>query len=761
MSKISLLNRTGRYSFLATSILFKQHVERTCRLGLAVVLTLTAASSAPAVTPLQTFTPLTQLVSINSGGTDSGNGGSFGRLISADGRFVAFNSFASDLVPTGNSAIHNDNVFVRDLQARQTMLVSINVDGTGSGNNNSDALDRDAMSPDGRFVVFESYASDLVANDTNGHSDVFMRNLQTGITTLVSVNRLGTGSGNGGSFLPVISANGRFVAFVSYATDLVENETYHSGEVFVRDLQTGTTTLVTVNRLGTGTALSPLGFCTESFPCITSPPYISGDGRFVLFQSEVSDLVANDTNGTSDIFVRDLQAGTTSLVSINRFGTDSGNGGSFWDPIGSGNALSADGRYVTFESNASDLVSASDNNGVRQDVFVRDLQAGTTSLVSINRFGTGTGDSESKAPAISANGRFVAFFSEANDLVANDPERVLLPNGDVFVRDLQVGTTTLVSINRFGTSSGNNGPSLASAAAPAISADGRFVAFMDNARDLVSNDTNGIADVFVRDLQTGTTTLMSVNRTGMNGGNGGSAINDPPTPVISADGRFVAFDSFASDLVANDTNGTLDVFVRPVVAAPDSTPPLITPHIAGTLGSNGWYRSNVTVSWTVVDPESGIASSSGCTATTLTADTPGTTLTCSATNGARLSMSVPVVVKIDKTPPVISGLPAPVCTLWPPNHKMVQVATVTAGDGGSGLVSFNVSGRSNEASVPGEVDVAITGTVLQSRVVQLREERSGTGTGRIYTLTAIAGDQAGNTTTSTATCTVPHDQGKK
>ena len=136
----------------------------------------------------------------------------------------------------------------------------------------------------------------------------------------MSVNRFGTGSGNSGSVRPVISADGRFVAFDSAASDLVANDTNGiTNDVFVRDLQLGTTTLVSVNRFGTGSGNSVTRIA----------PVISADGRFVAFGSAASDLVANDTNGTTyDVFVRDLQLGTTTLVSINRFGTGSGNGSS-------------------------------------------------------------------------------------------------------------------------------------------------------------------------------------------------------------------------------------------------------------------------------------------------------------------------------------------------------------------------------------------------------------------------------------------------
>jgi hypothetical protein len=464
-------------------------------------------------------------VSVNRARTRSGNDYSGFSVISANGRFVAFESVASDLVENNNDTNGNSDVFVRDLKTGATTLVSVNSAGTGTGNHESLVWD---ISVDGRFVAFQSDASDLVANDTNGSmSDVFVRDLKTGTTILVSVNRAGTASGNFSSRQPAMSADGRFVAFASFASDLVANDTNGTENIFVRDLRTGTTALVSVNSTGTDTG------DMSSFN-----PAISADGRFVAFESDASDLVANDTNGTADAFVRDRKTGTTTLVSVNSAGTGSGNRESFvWD-------ISADGRFVAFTSFASDLVTNDTND--TGDVFVRDLKTGTTTLASVNRAGTGSGNEESLDLAISANGRFVTFVSLASDLVANDT------NGgfDVFVHDLKTGTTTLVSVNGAGAGSGFSFN-------PVISADGRFVAFTSPVGDLVGNDTNGTFDVFVRDLKTRTTTLVSVNSAGTDGGNGLSG-----SPAISADGSCVAFTSSASDLVPNDTNGTLDIFAR-------------------------------------------------------------------------------------------------------------------------------------------------------------------------------------------------------
>ena len=178
--------------------------------------------------------------------------------------------------------------------------------------------------------------------------------------------------------------------------------------------------------------------------------------------------------------------------------------------------------------------------------------APTTTLVSINSAGTGSGNDLSFAHTLSADGQVVAFISSASDLVANDTNEEAV---DIFVRDLKRGTTTLASINSTGTGSGND-----ASFEHTLSADGRIVAFGSSASDLVANDTNGAADVFVRDLKRGTTTLASINSAGTGSGNG-----DSFTSRLSADGQVVAIESSASDLVANDTNEEVqDIFVRPI-----------------------------------------------------------------------------------------------------------------------------------------------------------------------------------------------------
>jgi hypothetical protein len=207
----------------------------------------------------------------------------------------------------------------------------------------------------------------------------------------------------------------------------------------------------------------------------------------------------------------------------------------------------------------------------------------------------------------------------------------------------------------------------------------------------------------------------------------------------------------------NNENDTLLLVYR-LTITPDFTAPTIVPQVTGTVGSNGWYTTAVVVSWTLSDPQSGISSSAGCGVTTLSADTAAATVTCPAVNGAGLSTTGAVTVRIDKTPPVISGLPGS-CSLWPANHKLVPVASVSAADALSGLATGSLSAvaSSNEPGGADGPDIVIS-AIANGIDIELRSERLGNGTGRIYSLRATAMDLAGNSGTANATCIVPHDQ---
>jgi Tol biopolymer transport system component len=409
---------------------------------------------------------------------------------------------------------------------------------------------------------------------------------------------------------PAISADDRWVAFAS-------GDTNGRTDVFVYDRQTATTTLASVGPGGVGGN----GFSDEAA--------ISADGRSVAFSSSASNLVAGDTNGSKDVFVRDRQAAATTRVSVGTGGTQ-GNNASY-SP-----AISADGRWVAFASSASNLV-AGDLNNV-DDVFVHDRQTGTTTPVSVGPAGA-QALSASRSPAISADGRWVAFDSGASNLVAGDT------NGadDVFVHDRQTGATTRVSV----------GPGGAQANAgsydAALSADGRWVAFVSYASNLVAGDTNGARDVFVHDQQTGATTHVSMGtylsispaisadgrwvafarerhfptqlnvwlhdrQTGETTVVAAGSLPRPfidlgpssGSPAISADGGWVAFVSMASDLVPDDTNDATDVFVygRDRGCAVTLAPTFASAPAAGATGGVSVLAS-AGCGWTAVSDDPG------------------------------------------------------------------------------------------------------------------------------------------------------------
>jgi Tol biopolymer transport system component len=388
-----------------------------------------------------------------------------------------------------------------------------------------------SVSADGRFVAFASNASNLVAGDTNDSTDVFVRDRQTNTTTLVSVSS-GGAHGNDASRDPSISANGRFVVFTSAATNLVPGDKNGSPDVFVRDLSTRTTERASVS----SKEAEAMGGSQAAG--------ISADGRIVAFTSSAPNLVAGDTNQGSDVYVRDRVAGTTVRVSVGAGGAPPN--GSSYEP-----QLSADGRLVVFTSSASNLV-AGDANG-KADVFLRDLVAGTTELVDVNSNGV-QADNEAQEPSISADGRFVAFGSVASNLAPGGAG-----NGAVFVRDRVSGLTT-----RIDNGSGGTAPD-AAGDVPRISADGQSIAFASWATNLIAGTSDACYDargkpvlcamLYVEDRLTGTTDRASVT--------GSGDLLTVPTgypPALSADGSVVAFSSASVGLDGRQQSA--DVYVR-------------------------------------------------------------------------------------------------------------------------------------------------------------------------------------------------------
>jgi Tol biopolymer transport system component len=445
--------------------------------------------------------------------------------VSTDGRYVAFESSATNLVAGDTNG--SRDVFVCDLQTRAMTLVSTTADGTLG---NADSTEP-AISPDGRYVAFTSEATNLVAGDANACDDIFVKDLASGAVTCVSTATSG-GQALGNSSEPSISTGGHYVVFTSSASNLVSSDTNLCDDVFRKDLTTGVTTRVSTDSAGAQ------GNGESNSAVITS------DGRYVAFASLASNFASGDLNAAGDIFVKDLSYGTTARVSTSSSGTAS-NDASVHPSI------SDDGQYVAFSSDATNLVT-SDTNLVR-DIFLKDRLSGATTRLSTSTTGVQATDA-SGAPAISGDGRYVAFRSDAANLVVDDMNN----DADIFLRDLVDGATTRVST----TSAGVEGDD--ESVHPALSGDGRYVVFSSEAANLAAGDINGFRDLFVKDRAAETVTLVSQRNISLTGPFGASGFST--APVLSDDGRYVAFTSTATNLVSDDTNNDSDVFVMDTLA---------------------------------------------------------------------------------------------------------------------------------------------------------------------------------------------------
>jgi len=403
--------------------------------------------------------------------------------------------------------------------AQTTERVSVSM----SGQEANGGSDTPSVSADGRFIAFSSLADNLVPGDANGVVDVFVHDRQSGQTERVSVSSEGA-EGVSDSATPSISADGRFIAFTSSAANLIPDDTNNTLDVFVHDRQAGLTERISVSA----------GAVQGNNHSLDAS--ISADGRFVSFASFASNLVPGDSNGSSDIFVIDRLTGLVERVSVASDGKQG-------NDLSRQPSISDDGRFVAFRSSADNLVADDANNDT--DVFVYDRQTGLTERVSVSSAGQG-GNSASESPSISGDGRFVAFVSLADNLTPGDANNTF----DAFVHDRQTRSTERVSVS----SSGQEADGLNFNAS--ISTDGRFVAYASIASNLVPGDANGLVDVFIHDRQSSVTERVSVSSAGEES----DGLSE--TLSVSANGRFIAFGSLASNLVPGDANGALDVFVR-------------------------------------------------------------------------------------------------------------------------------------------------------------------------------------------------------
>lgn len=375
------------------------------------------------------------------------------------------------------------------------------------------------MSAHGRHVAFDSSAADLVAGDTNGTQDVFVRDRRSGTTQRVSVSSSGR-QGNAGSNEAAVSGNGRYVVFTSGASNLVPGDTNAASDVFVRDREAGKTLRVSVGARGVQAEGASYA------------PSISANGRYVVFGSTASNLVRGDRNRVEDVFLRDLRTKTTTRVSVPV------GGGQFAVPSALG-AVSDDGRRVAFIANP--------NHPDNFDVYLRDRKTKKTRWVSQGLRGEPL-DGATGQIAISGDGHHVGYYSDASNIVTGDTN----DQWDAFVWNSRSGVTRRVSVSADGEQANGFTDQLS------LSADGRYVAFASEASNLVAEDSNRMTDAFVRDLQTGLTRVISIARGEQ--GNGPSGPDYAPQVALSDDGHHAAFVSEASNLVLGDTNGAPDVF---------------------------------------------------------------------------------------------------------------------------------------------------------------------------------------------------------
>ena len=399
-----------------------------------------------------------------------------------------------------------------------TLLVSTGL-ANGPGNGISG---HPGLGAAGAFLAFSSTAGNIVAGDVNAVEDCFYRDLTTGTIERLSVSTDGA-EGNAKSLKPVPSVDGKVLTFQSLASNLVADDTNGKLDVFVRDRTARTTRRVSVSSLG----VQANGDSTY--------PQISPNGRYVVFASVASNLAATDPNATSDIFRYDLQTGRIAHVSVG-VGNAPANGASLYP------AVSGDGRYVAFQSAASNLVDG-DTNG-RTDIFLRDLQTGLTELISVSS-DRAQSLGNSTYPDLSDDGRYVIFISRARNLTVGDTNDF----NDLFVRDRTTSVTTRL------TKGVANAQINGHVISPEISGNGLKIVFGSDASNLVPGDTNGVPDVFTVVRETGEIKRVSVGSEGQQG------TLKSFQQHISQDGAFVVFSTASPTLVLGDTNAKQDVFI--------------------------------------------------------------------------------------------------------------------------------------------------------------------------------------------------------
>ncbi len=532
---------------------------------------------------------VTICVSTNFSKSNAANLKSDSPAISADGRYVVYRSLATDLTLVPADGSHS-NIYLFDRVTRTNLLVSKQYDGNFGANGD---CDQPAISRNGRYITYSSLASNLISGDTNTMRNIYMYDRQTAITTRVSRGITDvTVDANGPSAAPAVSGDGNSIAFESDATNLVANDSNTKSDVFVFDR-------VLPEALITNPIRVSVTFDGTQGEQHSYRPSISADAKIVAFESDATDLVPDDTQTTCwggssydsncrDVFVKDLNAASNQITRISvANGTGAqGNGASFKPSI------SDDGQWIAFVSDANNFlpdgylltggVIATDGNNKCNiknpevfadncpDIFLRHRASGKTIPISVNYYpfpaNRNTGNGKSDNPSINAAGNMIAYDSQADDLVdeitrlaAREPNAVSA--SDRIVRIFRATYTSGVpdTVDTIIVSKNSSGAlANGNSRKPSISADGRYVAFESYATNLVDGDNNGMQDIFVRDVTGSLTTVVSIS----SGGGGAFGNRNSSNAAISGDGNFVVFQSGSTNLVPSvGTSGASHIYL--------------------------------------------------------------------------------------------------------------------------------------------------------------------------------------------------------
>jgi Tol biopolymer transport system component len=770
--------------------------------------------NAPRISIQPTNFPTNYLASTT--GSASGNGYSDNPSTSSDGRYTVFASDASNLVSGDTNGTRD--IFLFDNQTNTTRRLNL----SRQGEQTNGPSNRPVISADGRYVAFESTATNLILGDTNGFSDIFVVDVITGAIDMLSLDASGTRANNS-NFRPSISSTGRYVSFESSATNLVSSGTSVGvSHIYVRDRDvSGSGTFDTTGNISTVLVSQSSGGTAANGNSLQS--VLSADGRYIAFASDATNLVSSDTNAVRDIFLRDRTGGTTTRVSVATGGTQATGGDSRTPSLSSDGryiafASSATNLASGDTNGVSDIFVHDRTTTTTQRISVStsgteafDPSATGFKLGSIN-------------PSISSTGRYVAFASLANNLTAGDSagqKQNLDANDalDVFVRDRDVsasGTydtsgnvaTTMVSLNKFGlqTLSILNTQSTASSDIfPSISADGRWVAFPSDAENvsglshtvtnLISIDNNNTRDVFLFDRVTNALPNSSIapSVTITSPGTATSILVNTATPITVSATTTVGVVSTVQFFVNGTSLGTTSVFPYTQTWTPTAVGNYVLSALVTDSFGNRGVSSNVTVtvkaspSVGVTSPVFGSSVTVGTTQTVTAvaaASNPGATITSVQflANGISLGTSLASPYSVAWTPASagtynLTAIATDSIGTQATSSSVAITVTAAGGGGGGGgggltapVVVIDTPANGSTLTVNTSQTISATASLTNGTVTSVAFSANGTSIGSAtvypytinwtptalgtFTITAVATGSNGAQATAVNTVTV-------